>query len=99
MGETSPADGIEAAPLVRFADGQTDGCRVDDKCMGCYIHGILDNPAFIDRLLAPYGDKLTEAATSFDYHAYKEQQYDRLADHVRKYVDVPLLYDILRGKR
>ena len=99
MGETRPADGSEAAPLVRFADGQTDGCRVDDKCMGCYIHGILDNPAFIDRLLAPYGDKLTEAATSFDYHAYKEQQYDRLADHVRKYVDVPLLYDILRGKR
>ena len=40
MGETRPADGSEAAPLVRFADGQTDGCRVDDKCMGCYIHGI-----------------------------------------------------------
>ena len=99
MGETRPTDGSDASPLVRLEDGSCDGCRVDDKCMGCYIHGILDNAAFIDRLLAPHSDKLTAAASQFDYHAFKEEQYDKLADHVRKYVDVPLLYDILKGKR
>ena len=67
--------------------------------MGSYIHGILDNPAFIDRLLAPHADKLTEAAASFDYHAFKEEQYDKLADHVRRYVDIPLLYKILSDGR
>ena len=99
MGATLPVDGSPFRPLNRLADGQEDGCLVDEKCMGSYIHGLLDNPAFIDRLLAPHGDKLTEAAASFEYHAFKEEQYDKLADHVRKYVDINLLYDILRGKR
>ena len=99
MGETRAVDEIPAAPLVRLADGQTDGCRADEKCMGCYIHGILDNPAFIDRLLAPHSTKLTETAAPFDYHAFKERQYDLLADHVRKYVDVPHLYEVLKGRR
>ena len=83
------------SPLNRLEDGQTDGYRVDGKCMGTYIHGILDNPAFIDRLLAPHAAKLTAAAASFDYHAFKEEQYDKLAAHVRQYVDIPLLYKIL----
>ena len=99
MGKTLPAEGSAFTALNRLEDGQGDGCFVDEKCMGTYIHGILDNPAFIDRLLAPHSDKLAEAATSFDYHAFKEEQYDKLAAHVRKYMDVPLLYDILRGKR
>ena len=99
IGKTLPSEGSTFTPLNRLEDGQEDGCLVDEKCMGTYIHGILDNPAFIDRLLAPHAAKLTEAAASFDYHAFKEQQYDKLAAHVRKYVDVPLLYDILKAKR
>ena len=99
MGETIPVEGSTFTPLNRLEDGQADGCFVDEKCMGSYLHGLLDNPAFIDRLLAPHSGKLAEAAAKFDYHAFKEEQYDKLADHVRKYVNVPLLYDILRGKR
>ena len=99
MGKTLPVEGSPFQPLNRLPDGQDDGCFVDEKCMGSYIHGLLDNPSFIDRLLAPHAGKLTAAAAAFDYHAFKEEQYDKLADHVRQYVDVPLLYDILRGKR
>ena len=99
MGSTTPAEGSSFSPLNRMEDGRAEGCIVDGKCMGTYIHGILDNPAFIDTLLAPHSDKLAEGAERFDYHAFKETQYDRLADHVRKYVDMPLLYDILKGKR
>ena len=99
MGETCPTGDDPVRPLNLLEDGKTDGCFVDAKCMGSYIHGILDNPAFIDRLLEPHSAKLTQTASAFDYHAFKETQYDRLADHVRKYVNVPLLYDILKGKR
>ena len=99
MGKTSPAEGSTAAPLNILENGQSDGCIVDGKCMGTYIHGILDNPAFVDALLAPHGDKLTAASGTFDYHAFKEEQYDLLAAHVRKYVDIGLLYDIMEGKR
>ena len=95
MGRTLPVEGSTFAPLNRLEDGQEDGCIADGKCMGTYIHGILDNPAFIDRLLAPHAGKLAEAASTFDYHAFKEEQYNRLADHVRKHVDVPQLYGIL----
>ena len=99
MGKTLPVEGSPFQPLNRLEDGQDDGCYVDEKCMGTYIHGILDNPAFIDRLLAPHSARLAESAAAFDYHAFKEEQYDRLADHVRQYVDIPLLYKILSENR
>ena len=99
MGKTLPVEGCACTSLNLLEDGQEDGCFADEKCMGTYIHGILDNPAFIERLLAPHAGKLAEASSSFDYHAFKEEQYDKLADHVRKYVDIALLYDILSGKR
>ena len=99
MGETIPVEGSKASPLNRLEDGKTDGCFVDGKCMGSYIHGILDNTAFIDFLLEPHKAKLDAAASSFDYHAFKEQQYDLLAEHVRGHVDVPLLYKILKGEQ
>ena len=99
MGLTQMEEGSGAESLNRLEDGAFDGCRVDGKCMGTYIHGILDNPAFIDTLLAPHADKLSAGAATFDYHAFKEEQYDLLADHVRHYVDIPLLYKILEGKQ
>ena len=99
MGLTQMEEGSGAESLNRLENGAFDGCRVDEKCMGTYIHGILDNPAFIDTLLAPHADKLYAGAASFDYHAFKEQQYDLLADHVRHYVDIPLLYKILEEKQ
>ena len=99
MGKTLPVEGGAFRPLNRLEGGQEDGCIVDEKCMGTYIHGILDNPAFIDRLLSPHSEKLNGAAVAFDYHAFKEEQYDKLADHVRRYVDIPLLYKILSEER
>ena len=95
MGETVAADGGTIRPLNRLENGQEDGCFADDKCMGTYIHGILDNPAFVERLLAPHAGKVSANAAPFDYQEFKEQQYDLLADHIRRYVDVDLLYKII----
>ena len=95
MGVTTPVEGETVCPLNRLEDGSMDGCRVDEKCMGTYIHGILDNASFIDFLLKPYTHKLREEAETFNYQTYKEQQYDKLADHVRAHVNIPLVYQIL----
>ena len=95
MGETVAADGGTIRPLNRLENGQEDGCFADDKCMGTYIHGILDNLAFVERLLAPHAGKVSANAAPFDYQEFKEQQYDLLADHIRRYVDVDLLYKII----
>ena len=62
--------------------------------MGTYIHGILDNPGFVDFLLAPWLEQ-KDHAPRLDYKAFKEEQYDKLAAHVRSCVDMPLIYQIL----
>ena len=83
------------APLVINEDGQHDGWTDNERCMGTYIHGILDNQPFIEQLLHPFKEKTGKTQPSFDIHEYKEQQYNLLADHVRKYVDMDLVYKIL----
>lgn len=96
MGETHIAEDSAARPLAVLDDGTTDGCWVDDHCFGTYLHGIFDNGEFVDRLLAPYADKLN-AAPTFDYAEYKNTQYDLLADHVRRHVDMERIYSILKS--
>lgn len=92
MGTTTPID--KPSPLNHLNDGTTDGYWVDNHCMGTYLHGILDNAPLIDALLSPYVDEVQQQQT-FDYSSYKQQQYDLLADHVRRYVDMQQVYRIL----
>lgn len=91
MGRTERLD--EAASLAYTAEGAAEGC-VAERAIGTYLHGILDNSAFIERLLAPFAEKLD--AKPFDYAAFKEEQYDRLADHVRRHVDMQAIYKLLQ---
>ena len=95
MGTTVPVYDAPVSPLNLLEDGRADGYFLDRTCMGTYIHGILDNPSFIDFLLEPFADKIADAGQSFDYHQFKEEQYNKLADHVRSHVDLPLIYKIL----
>lgn len=83
-------------PLCLKSDGTTEGYISDGKCMGTYIHGILDNPEFVDFLLAPYADRVGKGQSATDYMRFKEEQYDKLADHVRRHVDMNLVYDIMQ---
>ena len=75
-------------------DGSSDGCFAE-KCFGTYIHGILDNAEFIDFLITPYLSE-KEQQPSFDYFKFKEEQYDKLADHVRRHVNLPLIYSMIK---
>ena len=63
-----------------------------DNCIGTYIHGFLDNAPVIDFLLK---DKTKSAAPVQSYAAFKEEQYDKLAQHVRQHVDMQRIYQIL----
>ncbi len=98
MGDTVCTEkGDKMRSLAVFEDGHEDGYIVDEKCMGTYIHGILDNSEFIDLLLKPYTEKLVNNDNKFDYRAFKEEQYDKLAAHVRSHIDMDKLYKILKG--
>ena len=80
-------------PVNMLEDGHTDGCAVSPRCLGTYIHGILDNKAVISHLLAPYLHDRQPVA--FDYRAYKEEQYNALANRLREYIDMEKLYKIM----
>ncbi len=94
MGITTPDTKEPLLPLTYLSDGTMEGYIINRHCMGTYLHGILDNQPFIDFLLAPYTEKQKERNV-FNYHAFKEEQYDKLATHIRAHVNIPLLYNIL----
>lgn len=93
MGTTVPVEGALPSPMNRSSEGEPDGYFIDRHCMGTYIHGILDNSSVIDFLLEPYIGKTTQG--SFNFKAFKEEQYDKLAEHVRSHVNISLIYEIL----
>lgn len=96
MGRTEPISGEAMRPLAHLADGRQDGYHLSPRCMGTYLHGILDNPTFVDYLLAPFADKL-QSVEPIDYETYKNEQYDRLAAHLRQHIDLDLLYSLMRS--
>jgi adenosylcobyric acid synthase len=99
MGQTQPLPGTPASPFALLDDGRQDGYLRDERCWGTYLHGVLDNAPVIDALLRPFADRLKTTSRPLDYAAFKEEQYDRLARHVRKYLDVDKLYEILKKPR
>ena len=94
MGRTSLRTG--ARPFAILSDGLAEGA-VDGNVCGSYVHGLLDDAlglAVIRMLRQRKGlpepdDILLSAA------AYKQQQYDILAESLRQNLDVPQIYDIL----
>lgn len=93
MGQSHVIEGAEASPLCYIDAERSDGYWLDERCMGTYMHGILDNPSVIDYLLAPYESKKGHA--NFDYQQFKEEQYDKLASELRKHLDMPAIYKLL----
>lgn len=78
-----------------------------DHCIGTYIHGFLDNAPVIEHLLkasprplqiegelarAPFSPPFGGAGGG---STFKDQQYDKLAAHVRQHVDMDKLYQII----
>jgi adenosylcobyric acid synthase len=92
MGQTTP-DG-DAQPVATLADGTTDGYYASPTCWGTYLHGILDNAPVIEQLLAPFTTE--QPAAPFDFAAFKNSQFDRLADLIRANVDMNQIYAALQ---
>lgn len=83
---------VQGNSLNKLSNGKQEGYILDDNCWGSYIHGILDNPVVINDLLS--GFKAT-SNDDFNYKKFKEEQYDKLADAIRKSVDMKLFYQHL----
>ena len=65
-----------------------------DHCIGTYIHGFLDNAPVIEHILSKHVNQQSPQSSQ-SYADFKEQQYDKLAAHVRQHVDMERIYQIL----
>ncbi len=90
MGQTELLDG---SPLSSLSDGSKDGCFLNEKTWGTYLHGIFDNLPVIQSILESCG-KETQLQ-EFDYAEYKNEQYNKLADHIRKSCDLEYIYGVM----
>lgn len=79
--------------LNMLADGTFEGYVLNEHCWGSYMHGILDNAVVLDDLASGFANV---PETGFDYLAFKEKQYDLLAEHVRAAVDLDYIYSTLQ---
>lgn len=97
MGQ-STSQGVDV-PLLRLDNGETDGlCTKDGQVFGTYLHGVFDAPEFLQPILQMLLQKNGNAeitAQPVDRAAYKETQYNRLAELLREHLDIPKIYDIL----
>ena len=64
---------------------------------GCYIHGIFDSSQVSERIVKKLYDSkgITYRGGMVDRTAYKERQYELLAEGVRRSIDTGLLYRII----
>lgn len=102
MGRTEFTGPVQPAFTITSRSGQPcyhdDGVvRPDGLVMGTYIHGIFDNDkyrrAVVNALRVRKG--LAPLATVTDIQAKKQANYDRLAEVVRKSLNMELLYRIM----
>ena len=92
---------VKGAPLLRVAE--EGGAAVEDGCQegnvyGCYLHGLFDRQeatqALLGALLARKGLD-AGAVHAVDMDAYRQRQYDLLADGIRANMDMDLVYRII----
>ena len=94
--ETQPCRLVELTD-TRTQEANTDG-YASDRVYGSYVHGIFDRHEIVESILGALAREKgieTVAEHILDYRAYKETQYDRLAEELRNAIDMPRIYDIM----
>ena len=94
-----------ATPLLEIVERNGKPVQVKDglissdgRVWGSYLHGLFDNDGLRHRVISrlQQGDDLVptrERLSSFNH--WKEEQYDKLATHLRKHIDMDRIYQII----
>jgi adenosylcobyric acid synthase len=98
--------GKRAMPLFKIVDKKGNKVNLDDgavnlkgNIMGTYIHGVFDSPDFREYILNKVRiEKGLQTQKSLDYRKFREEQIDKLADIVRKNIDMKFIYQIIRSQ-
>ncbi|MBQ7758064.1 cobyric acid synthase [Anaerotignum sp.] len=85
---------VEGEAFCHFSGGKADGC-VNGNVFGTYLHGLFDSGELTEKLaqwLCNRKGISYEQAEALDYNAYREEQYDKLAEGVRATLDMDAIY-------
>ncbi len=109
MGVTASLDGT--VPFIRFSGHPGEGrergfdggvCNIQGNVFGTYLHGLFDNLQFtlglINNIRRRKGFELIQGDFG-DYQAFKESQYDLLAEHLRQNLDLQGIYRMMENWR
>lgn len=86
----------EVCPLLCLSGKQDGGCF--KNVLGTYLHGIFDEEEFrtsFVKLLCERKGIAYQGNSSVSYEEYREQQFDRLAEILRKSIDMDKVYEIM----
>lgn len=95
MGRTFALD--EEGGCAEFSSGGT-GFQLGNV-YGTYIHGVFDRgetAAAVVRALAKRKGVSVTAENAIDHREFKEKEYDRLAEVLRKHLDMDMIYSMLK---
>lgn len=96
MGLTEP-DG-DCGQAILLDDGSCGGLiSRDGLVFGTYLHGIFDSGTLAGEMLGRLAAKkgITLSSDGQDWAAYKESQYDKLADLIRRSLDMDQIYKLM----
>ncbi|MCD8023304.1 MAG: cobyric acid synthase, partial [Lachnospiraceae bacterium] len=100
------SEAVSFEPLLEIQDIRTGEKKLEgawkDNIYGSYVHGIFDREevaSLVVHALANAKGLSEELGTVMDFAAFKETQYDLLADGLRANLDMKAIYRILDGEK
>ncbi len=90
MGETV----VEGGESLCRIGSEQEGAYLNASCWGTYIHGIFDNAAVVNEVLAPFG---FGGRAEENFRDFKIGQYGKLASLMRASLDMDFIYQSLKN--
>lgn len=97
MGDTR----AEGTPFCLLENGKTEGC-CHGLVFGTYLHGLFDTGELTQKLtdwLCSRKGLTPQQSVPVNHAAYQQQQFDKLADGVRKALDLQAIYRLMEEYR
>ena len=94
MGVTGPECGSDCAVFTSDSTGMNTG-----NVYGTYIHGVFDRGEVAETVVRALAERKGieyAGGDAVDHREFKEKEFDRLADILRKSLDMDRIYDMLR---
>ena len=105
--DTDEADCVKDNFLTKITDVVHAGTEKQDgtysgNVYGTYVHGIFDEgniAGMLVQILAEKKGVVLDTAQMMSYQQFKQMQYDKLADGLRKSMDMDAIYAMLKESR